>query len=75
MRISTSNQKDDLQRDALLRVGVPEGNIYADVVIGASRAWARPAFEKLLEKLEPENIRERIMAGLEVARKLGRRRY
>lgn len=51
MRISTEEQKDDLQRDALLRAGVSEGNIYADTVSGASRARTRPAFERLMARL------------------------
>ena len=32
MRISTEDQRDDLQRDALVRAGVPEEQIYMDTV-------------------------------------------
>lgn len=46
-RISTTQQNADLQRDALLRAGVAPGDIYDDVVTGASGAASRPGWTKL----------------------------
>jgi len=51
MRISTEDQRDDLQRDALVRAGVPQENIYVDTVSGSSRARTRPAFDQLAARL------------------------
>ena len=51
MRISTEDQRDDLQRDALVRAGVPQENIYTDTVSGSSRARTRPAFDQLAARL------------------------
>lgn len=51
MRISTEDQRDDLQRDALVRAGVSEANIYTDTMSGSSRARTRPAFDRLSARL------------------------
>ena len=37
MRVSTEEQTTSLQKDALLKYGVDERNIFADVVSGASK--------------------------------------
>lgn len=47
-RISTANQDDRLQRDALLVAGVQPDHIYSDVTSGASAAKTRPGMMKLL---------------------------
>lgn len=48
-RVSTQEQNLDLQIDALIKVGVPEGNIVLDKVSGSSSL--RPNFKRLLDKL------------------------
>jgi len=49
VRISTKDQKFDLQMDALLRAGVEEENIFKDISSGAKTT--RPGFDKMLLKL------------------------
>src|SRR5215471_8032075 len=51
MRISTKEQKFDLQRDALLAAGVPPGYLYDDVASGAKQA--RPGLAACLKALHP----------------------
>src|SRR5262247_1416060 len=51
MRISTREQKFDLQRDALLAAGVPAGYLYEDVASGAKQA--RPGLAACLKALHP----------------------
>lgn len=46
-RISTAGQTDDLQRDALVALGVEEQHIYSDVISGGSAGAARPGFAAL----------------------------
>jgi DNA invertase Pin-like site-specific DNA recombinase len=53
MRVSTREQKFDLQHDALTRAGVPEGYIYQDVASGAKQA--RPGLAACLKALQPGN--------------------
>ncbi|MEE1964613.1 recombinase family protein [Allomuricauda taeanensis] len=48
-RVSTRSQKHDLQFDALLKEGVEQGNIYADVSSGAKAE--RKGLDQLLSKL------------------------
>lgn len=50
-RVSTADQKLDMQLAALERAGVPAKNIYVETVSGASKR--RPALEKLLKALRP----------------------
>lgn len=52
-RVSTPEQRHDLQHDDFRRRGVPEKNIYSDTISGASDAASRPAFEQLLTLLRP----------------------
>jgi len=51
MRISTREQKFDLQRDALLAAGVPAGYLYDDTASGAKQA--RPGLAACLKALHP----------------------
>src|SRR5262245_51627516 len=51
MRVSTKDQKFDLQRDALLAVGVQERYLYEDKASGATQA--RPGLEACLKALHP----------------------
>src|SRR5215468_2209391 len=50
-RVSTREQKLDLQRDALLAAGVPAGYLYDDVASGAKQA--RPGLAACLKALHP----------------------
>lgn len=50
-RVSTSEQRLDMQMDALERAGVPADNVYVEKVSGQSRR--RPEFEKLMKALQP----------------------
>ncbi|HJS87541.1 MAG TPA: recombinase family protein [Acetobacteraceae bacterium] len=50
-RVSTDDQATALQVDALKAAGVPEGNIVEERISGAAKV--RPAFHKLLGRLEP----------------------
>jgi len=51
MRVSTREQKFDLQRDALLAAGVPVGYLYDDIASGAKQA--RPGLAACLKALHP----------------------
>ena len=51
MRVSTKEQKFDLQRDALLSAGVEERYLYQDVASGAKQA--RPGLAACLKALQP----------------------
>src|SRR5215813_7668602 len=51
MRISTKDQKFDLQHDALVTAGVPERYLYQDVASGAKQA--RLGLEACLKALHP----------------------
>src|SRR5215510_8532004 len=51
MRISTREQKLDLQRDTLLAAGVPAGYLYDDIASGAKQA--RPGLAACLKALHP----------------------
>jgi DNA invertase Pin-like site-specific DNA recombinase len=51
MRISTKDQKFDLQRDALVAAGVQERYLYHDVASGAKQA--RPGLAACLKALHP----------------------
>lgn len=48
-RVSTSEQRLDMQLDALKAAGVPEDNIYVEKVSGASKR--RPAWERCVKAL------------------------
>lgn len=48
-RVSTADQKLDMQIDALMRAGVERDDIYVETVSGASRR--RPALEKCIKAL------------------------
>lgn len=51
-RVSTSDQDDRLQVDALLGAGVTRRDIYTDVSSGAKSATGRPGMSRLLEYAE-----------------------
>ncbi len=48
-RVSTSSQDAQLQRDALLAVGVEPRDVFADVTSGSRTAVDRPGMRRLLE--------------------------
>ncbi|GAA3584045.1 recombinase family protein [Klugiella xanthotipulae] len=48
-RVSTNDQDDRLQVDALLAAGVARRDVYADVTSGARAATGRPGMSRLLE--------------------------
>ena len=50
-RVSTEDQKHDLQKDDLIALGVSPENIYSDTVSGAVSTAARPNFEELRQKM------------------------
>jgi DNA invertase Pin-like site-specific DNA recombinase len=54
MRVSTREQKFDLQQDALLAAGVPAGYLYDDVASGAKQA--RPGLAACLKALHPGDM-------------------
>lgn len=54
VRVSTREQKEDRQMDALEKLKVPEKNIYIDKQSG--RDFERPNYQKLLHKLKPEDL-------------------
>lgn len=51
-RVSTVDQDDRLQIDALLAAGVPRRDVYADVTSGAKTATTRPGMARLLDYAE-----------------------
>jgi len=51
LRVSTKDQKLDLQHDALLAAGVQERYLYADIASGAKQA--RPGLAQCLKALHP----------------------
>lgn len=52
-RISTVHQDDQLQRDALVEVGVKPDKIFSDVLSGSKEARTRPGMGKLMEFVRP----------------------
>jgi len=54
MRVSTKEQKFDLQRDALLAADVQERYLYQDVASGAKQA--RLGLEACLKALHPGEV-------------------
>lgn len=54
MRVSTREQNEDRQKIALLEMGVPEKNIYADKLSG--KDFNRPQYKKLLKKLDSNAV-------------------
>lgn len=51
MRVSTEEQKNDLQYDALVGVGIEPKHIFADKVTGSTTS--REELDKLLTILQP----------------------
>ena len=54
-RVSTGEQNEALQRDALLEYGVFEQDIFAETISGAIAPDQRPKLSQLLEKLSPQD--------------------
>ena len=54
VRVSTREQNEDRQRIALLKMGVPEKNIYMDKLSG--KDFNRPQYQKLLKKLDSNAV-------------------
>lgn len=54
IRISTREQNEDRQKNALLEIGVPEKQIYMDKLSG--KDFERPEFKKLLKKLDSNSV-------------------
>ena len=54
MRVSSREQNEDRQRIALLKMGVPETNIYMDKLSGKN--FDRPQYKKLLRKLNKNTV-------------------
>lgn len=56
-RVSTRSQDAKLQVEALVKSGVQERDIFADVTSGSRSAISRPGMKKLLERLFPQITR------------------
>ena len=54
MRVSTREQKEDRQLNALLEQGVPQGNIYMDKQSGKN--FERKQYQRLLRKLDENSV-------------------
>ncbi len=54
MRVSTREQKEDRQKTALLKMGVPEKHIYMDKQSG--RDFERPQYKKMLRRLDKDTV-------------------
>ncbi len=54
IRVSTREQNEDRQRNALLEMGVPERKIYMDKLSG--KDFERPQYKKLLRKLDQDSV-------------------
>lgn len=54
VRVSSRDQNEDRQMDAMKAAGVLEENIYADRVSGKN--FDRPSYQRLLEKLQEEDL-------------------
>lgn len=53
-RVSTQEQKEDRQSDALSAAGIPQRNIYVDKRSG--KDFDRPQYRKLLQKLKKDDL-------------------
>ena len=54
IRVSSTDQNEARQLDAMYEVGVPEKNIYSDKQYG--KDFERPQFKKLVKKLQPGDL-------------------
>src|SRR5699024_1596805 len=54
IRVSTREQKEDRQRTAMRKAGVPERNIFMDKQSG--RDFDRPKYKKLLRRLKRDDL-------------------
>lgn len=53
-RVSTQEQKEDRQLDALCAAGIPQQNVYVDKRSG--KDFERPQYKKLLQKLKKDDL-------------------
>ena len=53
-RVSTQEQKEDRQLDALCAAGIPQRNVYVDKRSG--KDFERPQYKKLLQKLKKDDL-------------------
>lgn len=56
IRVSTINQDYARQQFALNGLGIPTENIFEEKISGTKKASSRPEFEKMLDKLLPNDI-------------------
>ena len=54
VRVSSKDQNEDRQMDAMKEAGVPEENVYMDKISGKS--FDRPSYHHLLAKLQEEDL-------------------
>jgi DNA invertase Pin-like site-specific DNA recombinase len=54
VRVSTAEQNDARQRDALAPCGIPRRNLYADKQSG--KDFERPAYKRLIKRLRPGDL-------------------
>lgn len=54
IRVSTKEQHEDRQLDALTEYGIPCSNLYIDKMSG--KDFERPAYRKLLRRLKPDDL-------------------
>lgn len=54
MRVSTKEQNEDRQRNALLEEGIADKNIYMDKMSG--KDFERPQYQRLLRKLDSDSV-------------------
>ena len=54
VRVSSTDQNEDRQLDAMHEVGVSETNIYVDKQSG--KDFERPQYKKLVKKLQPGDL-------------------
>lgn len=54
MRVSTKEQHEDRQMDALAQFDIPSNNVYMDKESG--KDFKRPAYRRLMRKLKPDDV-------------------
>jgi len=54
VRVSTKEQNEDRQLDALENYNVPKGNLFVDKESG--KDFARPAYRRLMRRLKPDDV-------------------
>ena len=54
MRVSSKDQNEDRQQDALAQYDIPINNVYMDKISG--KDFKRPAYRKLMRRLKPDDV-------------------